>query len=80
VERVRDLIEPEKNEVKAYTVKPDGTIQNVVTNRDEFVALSGQAFRVRLELQARLQRESAEKSAAARAPARSPSTPELGSS
>jgi hypothetical protein len=67
VERVRDLIEPEKNEVKAYTVKPDGTIHNVVTNRDEFVALSGQAFQVRPDLEARLEREKAQQATVSRA-------------
>lgn len=37
IERVREQVEPEARNLKAYTVREDGSIHNVVTGRDEYV-------------------------------------------
>ena len=50
IERVRALIAPEAAQQKVYTVREDGTVYNLATQRAEFVALSAETVAQRPQL------------------------------
>jgi hypothetical protein len=56
VERVREHIAPEAKDVKAYTVREDGTIHNTITHRDEYAPVHPDVAR-RLVSDVRAERE-----------------------